>query len=1281
MDEELQQALEEADRVARTRVVTPAPSRPKPQADQAAKAPQKDGKAGPYDGSAGAVTGRLGRSFTGGFLGTLALPTDIVGWAGKKLFGEQAANQAMASARRVTVSSGSAGSGVVGAVGSAIIAYAGPIRDLAAQERAEFIAKKGDAQGFAERAANTGANFAGGSAIPFLGFLSWGRRITAGVGVGLQSRSAIVRFLARGAEATAKNPGIALAGEAGAAIAGGIGQTAAEDEFPDSPGIQLAAGIGSAVLGGGLGSIVAATGKRLVPTTGSIDDSLEVVGWRDTGEGQQEPILAFKDTPAEEVVEAGAKAKKTQAMEAEDPDLVTLTAPDPDLPPGAPPKDITVGTMGRADLAALEADVAGFAGRRAGNPRDVDITWETSPQAADRAGEWRLGNLGDSNDSVSLLAALTRQLPAQARKTDAELMATAGKAAEDIGEDADAIMALGKQIAGTLGDADTAIATLRSVWGNQSREVSAIGLANVDWTTASEQLVVHAAESIRNLSVLSQMVQEAKAGLGRGLRAIQLPDAATYQASVRKALEEVSEDGATQVSRSEAPTPGLPTSKEEIKDWFDLWKMTDGDPTKQAAMLQGLLTVPSASKYLRQSFANFFTASILSAPRTVALNIIGPGSVSVIRQIERTMGAGVNSLNPLLSRGDRLAARAVATSAGKAYLQTFGDIQDAFKQALRAAERNHTIIGGGGQTMDSLTTFGPFSEGLLRATGRAPSMAYSLGNFINAWPRAFARLNNGLDEFAKRMAYQGEVRTNAMVEAATQGLKGQEAADFVKKAMQGAYDEVGHAADEAMLRSAERTTLTSQIGEAGSKTRFLGNVVQKMRGEVPELRYLLPVFNVPVNALGETLRRLPIAAIPGVNRVIFRHMAKELAGELGPVQQADAYGRMMLGSSFLMAGMMMNRSGTLTGSGPRDPVDRKVWLQTHQPYSIRIGDEWVRYDKFDILGGLLSIPATVMDATTYHPDDQSAQDIAFAGVGALAQWFKDRAALRNATGLLALGEDPTKDTGDVFRRVTGNIASGFFPAAIRTLVTDQMHPYQTMKTSWGDYIKSVIPGVAEEVEPLRNVLGEPIKKGINTIPEALLPISTVSAVTFKDNPVLDELDRLYQETGYGAGADSSALGYGFFAPQELKLEDGKSLYYHGMQMRQTMKDPRTGWTLQQALGNVIASSRYANGVDADSQTRKTSRGELSRGYMVREVFGRYNDLIKAELASKSPKARAYLTAAAAKRKDDAYLRDTPIEDLVADPRLYQMKGINQGAVERKLLDGRPAQNLLNSLGQ
>lgn len=1017
-----------------------------------------------------------------------------------------------------------------------------------------------------------------------------------------------------------------------------------------------------------------------------------VGGWEDTPDGSVHPV--YEEDPlkgadpqdtakaADEGVEPVADGVKPTSPLPEgagstggpvkplDPEVMRKAMGDPQDPivsfnvkrtPDDPGQ--VVGPIDRNAIDSLAKDVQGWRDMaREGGPRELDVKHTDLWGPADTHGEFRLGNLGSQEGVAPLLRAVIDRIPAQAPRTDAELMADAARAAHEIGEDPASLLEAARLISGKLSDADTAMVTLRTVWKRAADDLD--GLPDIDWESAPQDQVDQAAQRIYNMLGISSHVQEAKAGLGRGLRVNRLPDADTYLNTVRKA--EHSTEG------TYGPHGALPRTRQEMADWFDLWRSTKDEPELRAALLEGALTrlIPSAGKYLRSSFANFFTASILSAPRTMLLNVVGPAAMSVIRNVERQTGAMLIASNPFTSPATRAEARATAKATSLAYVQTLGDVADTMRWAWKAAERNKTILGGGG-SIDAQAAFGPWTPDLLEAArpgmGTLQKAEYSLGNAINLWPRAMGRINNGLDEFSKRLAYLGEVRVRALQQGFSQGLEGEDLHALVRYRLSHATDEAGHATQDDVLREAERTTLTSAVGEQGGLLRQGYNYIQHVRREIPETRYILPVLNVPANTLGEALRRLPIAAMPGVNRVLFTRTADELAGVYGPVLQADAHGRMLTGAAFLMGGVMLNRMGLLTGAGPQNPTDRKVWLLEHQPYSLRVGDQWVRYDKYDVIGGLLSIPATIVDATTNIREDKGYGDMILSGVGALAQWFKDRAAMRGAAGLLALGDNPTAQAGNVFERLTGSIAQGFIPNLIQAPITQSVDGVQRMRHSWEDYLKAAIPGLSATLPPVRNILGEPINRPANTVAEGMFPITIAPAVTFKDDQVVDEIDRLYQSTGYGAGADPKAIGYGFFDPRDVALENGQSLYDAFMQSRQSMQID--GRTLRQSLGQLFASADYNAAVDADPGAKTTSRGDFSRGYMVQQVFNTYNKQIKAELGEASPTANKWLTAAAAKQRDDAYLRDVSVEDLVNNPDLYQTHGIDAYTYSSKVREG------------
>lgn len=936
----------------------------------------------------------------------------------------------------------------------------------------------------------------------------------------------------------------------------------------------------------------------------------------------------------------------------------------------------------------------------------LDVTGDAPDQLALRS--IRLGRLGSVKEAQQLMMDQALSLTRKEVRPDTELATSALNAANLTGSDPATMQALGTAIAGNLKEADKGMAIFAALKSKASEEVGAIHLMNVDWSTASPELITTAKEAIHNLSVLTQMDIDAATGIGRALRSRQLPDAETYlTGKVNREAERMADKGVSAPKEPELDDQGngvqpsppprevrpLPETPEEIRDFFQLWGMTGHNPKMQRDMMTGRLALPSPGLYLRQSFANLFTANILSGPKTVTLNVIGPGIIAGMKNIERMAGGTAMAVNPFLTAEERASGLATAAAVPKAFIQGIGDIQDAMRMGWLAASQNRRITGGGAGNPAEMTTANmPLTQALMDAANVQPDWRYSLGNMINIWPRAFSRVNNGLDEMVTRMSYQGNVRVNAMVEAARQGLTGDRAQAFVGDALSKSIDQAGVATDHGAMEAAERVTLMGTPGQPGSAARTTSNWVNTLRREVPEFRYVMPVFNIPANAIGYTLEHLPIARLPGLSEHLgFGRNVQALKGELGPVAQAEAHGQAMMGASMLAAGFMMNKMGLLTGAGPQDPSDRRVWLLNHQPYSIRVGGDdvpghegvrsveggnWVDYRKIDVLGGLLSIAPTISDATTYRRDDAEASDMVWAGVGAMMQWSKDRAAFQQLATLMGVGDDPTKSAGGVAFRMGASVAQGMMaPAVITRTGTDMTDPYVRMRTSWEDYIKGAIPGLSKEVDPQRNIFGEPLLRPNDTLVEALFPVTSSPAGSYKKDPEADELTRLYQKTGFGAGSVSRALSYGHFDPRQMELEDGRSFYDHAEKLRQSVEVD--GSTLRQTLNDLFNSPEYNDAVDGSAKYQATSLDEASRPYMVSKVFKTFNDAIKEKLVNESPIARAAVVAATAKERDSAHLGDLSVAQLMQNPALYKIRGIDPDAYAAKA--SGDAEDLLGAL--
>jgi hypothetical protein len=463
--------------------------------------------------------------------------------------------------------------------------------------------------------------------------------------------------------------------------------------------------------------------------------------------------------------------------------------------------------------------------------------------------------------------------------------------------------------------------------------------------------------------------------------------------------------------------------------------------------------------------------------------------------------------------------------------------------------------------------------------------------------------------------------------------------------------------DQGAFEQAERTTFTRR---PSANDPFALRMATKIRNELieaaPETRLVLPIFTVPANALGESLRRIPVL------NMAFEQTRNELLGRAGVPAQVDAYGRTLTGGAALTAGLLLARTGQLTGAGPSDPTDRALWATTHQPYSIKVGDHWVSYAKSDIVGPMLGIMAGLHDQTVYQSPDHP--EGALGAAAALAEYFKDQASLQTLSEVLNIGGDPNAAGKDISRLI-GTTSAGFIPNFVEQLARETTDDAQRIKRSPWDYLKDRLPGASQTLDPVRNLMGEMVHKpqspGFNSFPASLAPVNS-----WAKDPELDELTRLYQSTGYAPGVLSPAGGAdAHFDMRDVKLEDGHSLYDALTRGRQTsMID---GQTLRQRLHDVITSDDYEAAPDGTGKAGLDPfLKENTRGGMVSKVFSDFNKQIRQDVANSSPTAARWMAVAAAKGTSNATLRAYPAEDLVKNPSLMDSLGININDFEDKV---------------
>lgn len=938
-----------------------------------------------------------------------------------------------------------------------------------------------------------------------------------------------------------------------------------------------------------------------------------------------------------------------------------------------------VGMMGKEDLEGFLQDANHWQERPDESVQQINN--QTAPETAGRVGQWSIGKLGAPYDVPAFMRALADRMQGVTRPlTDLELNTQAKAIADQTGLHPDDIFHLGQQVSGSTQDLAVGMQAVRTVQSRVMQDL--MGLRGTDWASLEDgdPAIEDAIQKIHNATTFASYVEEAKTSVGQALRVNQLPDADAYM----EAFKNGSKPGAApQVPKPDEEIP-IPRNREELGRWLDQLDAisTTGDPAAVQAFLKGKIAIPKWWDYLGSSFGNFFTGALVSAPRTLVRDLWGPAIISGFNTLGRTSAGAMMALNPLLDEATRREAWTASWGAARAYTTVLSDMADALRSAAKTTANgfsrgansadpywdpfgsnlgnSHAIIGG--HNPIDLNSQG-IPRVLLRAAlgtdgaGTIKSLPYYAGNLINKFPQAVMALHGGFNDLAQTLAYLGEVRASAYNEGAKLGLQGDDFKQYLMDRLTQARDPTtGAGTDAQALAQSQRTVLTKQPTDADpAMLKAVFGFRQGLVKAFPPMRFILPIWTVPANALGETLRR-----IPGMGFALDESRA-ELMGEKGVAAQADAYGRMLTGGAALAAGVMLGQSGALTGAGPTQAQDRDIWLMTHQPYSIRIGDKWYSYARSDVVGPMLSIASAFYDKTVNNNGDLSQHAVAAAA--GLAEYFKDQASLQGLAQILNFGGNP-EESETIATRVLGQVTSGFVPGFLRQ-IRDQLDPVQREHHTVGDYVMDSIPGFSRRVDPVRNVLGEPVMKPQSPV-FGTLPVSMANVNTYAKEPVMDELSRLYEKTGEAHGVLSPSLGPNAQKDmRDVKLEDGTSLYDALMRYRMVSRDDQ-GRTLKEALGDLITSPDYLNAVDGKSTALMTDDGTDIRGSMIRQVFSQFSTQARQDVAQASPKAARYLAAAQVKNRFPAQTNGHSVDDVATNPGLLGALGVNISDYEDKV---------------
>jgi hypothetical protein len=175
--------------------------------------------------------------------------------------------------------------------------------------------------------------------------------------------------------------------------------------------------------------------------------------------------------------------------------------------------------------------------------------------------------------------------------------------------------------------------------------------------------------------------------------------------------------------------------------------------------------------------------------------------------------------------------------------------------------------------------------------------------------------------------------------------------------------------------------------------------------------------------------------------------------------------------------------GMATGDGPSDPAKRAVWLLSHKPNSIQIGDITLPYQGLGSLGMLMRFSANTVE-TARGWGDEHGNKLASTFFG-MSKAILDENFMRGLHDALDAIYAPDRN----LERWVENFATNWLPFSVgMSQVARAIDPDQRVTDGIFEQAASKVPLLSETLQPRRDVFGQPILNGSSVAQYAHDPV-------------------------------------------------------------------------------------------------------------------------------------------------------------------------------------------------
>jgi len=552
-------------------------------------------------------------------------------------------------------------------------------------------------------------------------------------------------------------------------------------------------------------------------------------------------------------------------------------------------------------------------------------------------------------------------------------------------------------------------------------------------------------------------------------------------------------------------------------------KETAEEIAKRVMLLDAVADPEAAAKFLEKSWmargrdalAEAYQGALLSSPKSQVVNMLGNSVNLAYAALER---AAAGRLSKFLGADDGV-EMAEAAFMGMGAKEGFRDAMRYVARTLWANARQGaaTLVRDADGIQRALADKEAARGDLMAMTGRKDEVfepaitARNLG--VEGVPVA-AQAVNGLGALARSfggaMAFQDDLFKLVNHRAELYALSARQVSSEIREGItprEAAGQRLAELVNDpppdildGARKAAEDRTFTAPPGQ-GARVALSFRRWMNSGTPLPLGTMLMPFVNTPANMMGYAFRRTPLAPL-------FKRYRDAVAA--GGAEADLANTQMAMGTMAMLLMADYASSGMVTGAEPSDPAQRELWRRSGiQPYSIKVGDKWVAYNRVEPVGTFMSLGADMaqlFSETPLESDDDRQQEIdeAFAAAaGAVGNTILNKTTLTGTSALVEYLNDPQR-YGESW--LGSLVAPMLSPNLVRDIERIR-DPYVREASNIIDRVLGRVPGASESLPVKVDLWGEPVSQvsDMGAVYDAFIPVPIRGE---KQSPIDRELLRL-----------------------------------------------------------------------------------------------------------------------------------------------------------------------------